>query len=190
MKTTEDVREKILTTAGRLFYKLGYNATGINQIIEDAGVARASLYYHFKSKNDLLHAYLESQHEEWFSALEVYVGKKKTAKEAILAIFDYRMGRQVALDFGGCPFIKASMESEVRDSVTHDIVNRNKDNLRLFLIGLVKRLDKRPSFMSAEMLTDTLFLLLEGASAAGSFQKRKDAHIHAKKIAMNLLTQK
>jgi AcrR family transcriptional regulator len=189
MKATEDVRERILTTAAGLFYKLGYNATGINQIIEEAGVARASLYYHFKSKNDLLHAYLESQHGEWFTALEAYVGKKKTAKERLLAIFDYRMGRQVALDFGGCPFVKASMESEVRDTATYDIVNRNKDNLRSFLLALVKELDKRPPFLSAEMLAETLFLLLEGASAAGSFQKRKDAHIQAKKIAMTLLAQ-
>jgi AcrR family transcriptional regulator len=189
MKTTEDVKERILKTAGGLFYKLGYNATGINQIIEDAGVARASLYYHFKSKSDLLHAYLESQHEGWFSALEAYVGKKKTAKERILAIFDYRMGRQVALDFGGCPFVKASMESGVRDRTTYDIVNRNKDNFRSFLLGLVKELDKKPSLMSADMLAETLFLLLEGASAAGSFQKQKDAHIHAKKIAITLMAQ-
>ena len=57
------------------------------------------------------------------------------------------------------------------------------------LAALVKELDKRPPFLSAEMLAETLFLLLEGASAAGSFQKRKDAHIQAKKIAMTLLAQ-
>ena len=49
-----DTRERILDTAARLFYAQGYNSTGINQVIKEANVAKASLYQHFPSKEDLL----------------------------------------------------------------------------------------------------------------------------------------
>ena len=53
-----DTRKKIVDTAARLFYEQGYNSTGINQIIAEAGIAKASLYAHFSSKEDLLKEYL------------------------------------------------------------------------------------------------------------------------------------
>ena len=52
------VKDRILDTASRLFYDQGYHVTGINQIIDEADIARASLYNHFPSKTDLLLAYL------------------------------------------------------------------------------------------------------------------------------------
>jgi len=52
------VKERILETASHLFYEKGYNLTGINEIIEKAGVAKASLYSHFRSKEDICLAYL------------------------------------------------------------------------------------------------------------------------------------
>ena len=54
-----DTRKRIIDTASRLFYQQGYTATGINQIIEEADISKASLYQHFKSKEDLLLEYLE-----------------------------------------------------------------------------------------------------------------------------------
>jgi AcrR family transcriptional regulator len=48
------VKDRILDTASRLFYDQGYHITGINQIIDEADIARASLYNHFPSKTDLL----------------------------------------------------------------------------------------------------------------------------------------
>ncbi|WP_375417605.1 helix-turn-helix domain-containing protein [uncultured Hymenobacter sp.] len=49
----------MLDTAARLFYQQGYPLTGINQLIAAAGVAKASLYQHFRTKDDILHAYLQ-----------------------------------------------------------------------------------------------------------------------------------
>ena len=53
------VKEKLIDVAGRLFHKQGYNLTGINQVIEEADIARGSMYNHFQSKTDLLIAYLD-----------------------------------------------------------------------------------------------------------------------------------
>ncbi|MFT6754704.1 MAG: AcrR family transcriptional regulator, partial [Urechidicola sp.] len=49
----QGVKERIIATASDLFYNQGYNQTGINQIISEAGVAKASLYQHFRSKEDI-----------------------------------------------------------------------------------------------------------------------------------------
>jgi len=53
------VKEHIIKTAADLFYTNGYNSTGINEIIKEAGIAKATLYNHFKSKGDVCIAYLK-----------------------------------------------------------------------------------------------------------------------------------
>jgi AcrR family transcriptional regulator len=62
-------KERIVATTFDLFAKQGYNSTGINQIIADAGVAKASFYLHFKSKEDLCVEFLNVRHEYWFNEL-------------------------------------------------------------------------------------------------------------------------
>ena len=81
-----DTRRKILETASRLFYLQGYNATGINQIIEESGVAKATLYEHYRSKEDLLLAYLEFMFEQTIGRFRDVASTKETAKEKITAI--------------------------------------------------------------------------------------------------------
>ncbi|HAD79392.1 MAG TPA: TetR family transcriptional regulator, partial [Flavobacteriaceae bacterium] len=78
MKSSVAVRDRILDTASELFYRQGYNSTGINQIIDEAEIARASLYHHVKSKNDLLYAYLEKTNDAWFAQLHQFIKKQKT----------------------------------------------------------------------------------------------------------------
>src|ERR1700744_5813371 len=90
----QKVVDKILDTANKLFYQQGYNATGINQIIEEAGVAKGSLYQHFQSKNDLLLGYVELNHQGWFNRIKAYVDKATDPKEKLLAVYDYHMERQ------------------------------------------------------------------------------------------------
>jgi AcrR family transcriptional regulator len=63
-------RERILNTAYTLFHKQGYNNTGINQIIMEANVSKASFYAHFKSKDDLCIEFLNKRFDYWVSELE------------------------------------------------------------------------------------------------------------------------
>src|SRR5262249_52243384 len=100
------VKERILETASRLFYDQGYHVTGINQIIEEADIARASLYNHFPSKTDLLLAYLDQTHQEWFMELDHYLTDFSTPREKLLALFDFRIERQRTLKYKGCHFNK------------------------------------------------------------------------------------
>src|ERR1700760_2389308 len=73
-KRGQPVVGKILDTAERLFYTQGFDSTGINQVIEEADIAKASLYKHFKSKTDLLVGYLSRLDERWFDRLVADIG--------------------------------------------------------------------------------------------------------------------
>ena len=105
MTRNTNPKDRILETAARLFYAQGYNATGINQILEEAKVAKASLYTHYGSKDELGIAYVKSAREDWFSALHIFLEKKNTANEKLLACFDF-LERNLRLnDYKGCRFI-------------------------------------------------------------------------------------
>jgi len=74
------VRQTIIETASDLFYHNGYNLTGINEVIQEAGIAKATLYNHFKSKDDLCSAYLTHKHTLFLTSFDTYVNKRTKGK--------------------------------------------------------------------------------------------------------------
>lgn len=111
-KTTEDARQRILDTAYRLFSARGIRAVGTNEIIERAGVAKATLYSHFPSKNDLVLAFLEQREERWTHAFVVAEARRRgtTPAEQLLAIFDVFDEWFERKDFEGCSFVNVLIE--------------------------------------------------------------------------------
>jgi AcrR family transcriptional regulator len=179
------VKDRILDTASRLFYDQGYHITGINQIIEEADIARASLYNHFPSKTDLLLAYLDRTHIEWFVALDNYLAPFATAKEKLIALFDFRIGRQKRLRYKGCHFNKITAETSTDEEVFKR-VKIHKERLRQYILTLVKDAGHR-GVLEDEVLAETLFLLMEGGIVLGAmFRSSEDAE-KAKQIAASLL---
>src|ERR1700749_2318091 len=89
-KTAErlSARDRLLEAADELFYEQGIHTVGIDTIIERAGVAKASLYSAFGSKDELIRAYLELRHDERTQRYEVGLAKYKTAREKLLGVFD------------------------------------------------------------------------------------------------------
>lgn len=79
-------RARIIETASILFHQQGYNSTGINQVISEAKVAKASFYQHFKSKDDLCIEFLNVRHNYWFTELSNFISKSKNTKEKILLV--------------------------------------------------------------------------------------------------------
>jgi len=180
------VKERILGTASRLFYEQGYHVTGINQIIEEADIARASLYNHYPSKTDLLLAYLDSTHASWFADLDAFLKPKESAREKLLAIFDFRIQRQVKLKYKGCHFNKIAAEAS-DDQEVLSRVKAHKQRLRNVIYGLVSQTTQRRSILDNEKLADTLFLLLEGGVAVGAMYRSPEAGEKAKQIAETIL---
>ena len=181
-------KTRILDVASRLFYDQGYNSTGINQIIDEAGIAKASLYTHFPSKRDLLAAYIQKAEESWFVKMNDYLAPFKDPKEKLLALFDFRVDRQLANNFAGCQFTKISAEVPKDDLRAFELVGHQKNLVKSFIAEQLEQINlSQPQTLSKEMLADTFFLMLEGATVAAAVYKDASAIQKAKVIAEKLL---
>lgn len=101
-------RRRLLNTATRLFYTEGIRAVGIDRIIAEAGIAKATFYKHFPSKDDLVVAYIEEQDQLGRAAVAAL--PKRPPREMIAAIMG-RISKAVAVgDWRGCPFLNAAAE--------------------------------------------------------------------------------
>lgn len=180
------VVDKILDTAERLFYAQGYCNTGINQVIEEADIAKASLYKHFETKADLLVAYIARTHERWQSRLDAAVAKAPDPKGKLLALFDYHIERQEIRQFGGCPFIKANDEAGVLEPRVLAGIQANKQRSKDFIGALVARSGHR-KLVSDKELTEMIFFMLEGSIVSASVFKRAAEIKSARKIIQKLI---
>src|SRR5215475_13454506 len=108
MADRSTARERLLAAANELFYKEGIHTVGIDRVIEKAGVAKASLYSTFGSKDELIRAYLEMRHEARVKRVAAVFDKYSDPRERIDGIFE-SMGETMAQSgFRGCAFVNAS----------------------------------------------------------------------------------
>jgi AcrR family transcriptional regulator len=104
-------RHRIVDTALELFYAEGIRAVGIDRIIAEAGVAKATFYHHFPTKDELVRAYLEEQARLQRAGLAELTGDgPREPAELVLAIFDVIGEIGCGPAFRGCPFINAAAE--------------------------------------------------------------------------------
>ena len=145
----ENVRDRIMRTAYRLFSSRGINQVGIDTILAESGAAKASLYKHFKSKEDLVLAFLDVREDLWTRRwLETTVrAASNDPIERLLAIFDALDIWFRRQDFEGCAFINVLLESEVNSPV-HRAAARHLASIRHFLCGLAQdaRLERPEEF--------------------------------------------
>src|SRR6266540_7175687 len=88
-QTAQPARERILDTAFRLFYAHGHRGVGVDTVIAESGVAKATLYKHFPRKDDLVVAYLDEVDQEWLGALrEAARAAGDDPREQLVAAFD------------------------------------------------------------------------------------------------------
>lgn len=180
------VVDKILDTAARLFYSQGYANTGINQVIEEADIAKASLYKHFESKTDIMVAYVERLHKHWYERLEAHISKVTDPKQKLLAIFDHYLERQRFREFGGCPFVKANDDAGMSDPRILAEIQLVKERSKKFIAKLVSQSGHKQILTDKE-LTETIFLLVEGGIVAASVFKKGTALQGAKKTIQKLI---
>ena len=97
-------REKLLAAADELFYAEGIHTVGIDRVIEKAGVAKATLYSAFGSKEELVRAYLLLRHERRQRRLTEVIDRYDDPRAKLLGIFDYLGDFHGQATFRGCPF--------------------------------------------------------------------------------------
>ncbi len=151
-----EARQRIVETASRLFYTQGYNATGINQIIAEAEVAKASLYQHFPSKEDLLVEYLNVTAINTNKALKAAIDKFETSKEKVLAAFDFLIQFSESVKCEGCNFLKISAETIKSNEKISDLIKAQKNRVRDLFRTVLENEGK------AE-LTNEIYVLFDGA---------------------------
>ncbi|MBB5702860.1 AcrR family transcriptional regulator [Ochrobactrum daejeonense] len=157
-------RERLLQAAAELFYDDGISATGIDAIIQRAGVAKQSLYNNFTSKAELVATYLEHRHAEWLGLYEKRLEKAETPLEGILAVFDaYRDHAEFAYEHGfrGCGLLNAAAELPAGDP-GREAVRKHKEQVEGLLVehlnGLIPDNPERVSQLAVQ-----LSFILEGA---------------------------
>lgn len=184
-----NIKDHIISVANELFYRNGYNSTGINEIIAKSNIAKATLYHHFKSKEAICIAYLESRHHRFMTDLNAFVASKPKGKGQLLAIFDllrdmYRQG-----DFHGCWAQKILAELHPKDKKIRAIIQKQKKELLLFLGEVVGENIANVSKAETEKLSGGLYLLYESATTESHLHEN-DWPVHlAKSIAPSLFSE-
>src|ERR1700722_16490044 len=104
-------RERLLAAASELFYAEGVNTVGIDRVIEHAGVAKASLYNTFGSKDELIRVYLESRHARMVDRITRVLDRYATPRERLLGVFEAQRELFAESTYRGCAFVAASAEA-------------------------------------------------------------------------------
>jgi AcrR family transcriptional regulator len=175
-------RERLLAAAEALFYEEGVNTVGIDRIIERAGVAKASLYSTFGSKDELIRAYLARRHHARKTRIEERLARCASPRERLLAVFDV-MGELIAEPgFRGCAFLRASAEARSNSSVRGVC-----DDSRKWLRTLLRDLAKESGAADPEQLAQQLVLLYDGVSVSAQMDRNVGAAAAARAVAEKML---
>lgn len=173
--------QRLLDVASRLFYTEGIHAVGIDRVIAEASVAKATLYAHFPSKAELVAAYLERESQSWVAEAGRRLAETSPGRgPAIQALFEMLHDQSRAPGYRGCPFINAAAEFPGPGPVTTRIVVHRDRLKRVFADAT------GPRGATPQML-DAIVALYGGAMSAAHLDQQPDVVLHAAAAAERLL---
>jgi AcrR family transcriptional regulator len=175
-------RDRLLDAADRLFYNEGVHSVGIDRVLQEAGVAKGSLYYNFGGKDELVRAYLDNRHTRWAARIAQYQAKVETPEQKIFAIFDALADLFAEPDFRGCTFINAAAEAQpgsAEELATKDF--------RTWLHELFTVLVAAAGCQNVPTLSLQLVLLYDGSNIAAQMDANPQAAQAARTAAEALL---
>lgn len=180
------VRDRIMATACRLFYEEGLQAVGIQRIIDEAGIAKASLYAHFASKDELVAAYLEEKGRSVRTELGAHLANPRLgAKAKVLKFFDMIVGAAASPTFRGCAFSNASAEVANPEHPIRVAARRQRQWLQETFLTLAREIAGPGP--TAERLAGSLMVLYDGAAATTLIDGDPGAARHARWAAEKML---
>src|SRR5258707_5790350 len=176
-------RERLLAAADELFYENGINTVGIDRVIERAGVAKASLYDCFGSKDELVRSYLQARNEARMARINERLSRYDTPEEKILSIFDLLGELAAQPGFRGCAFVRAGA-----DASSSNKVKSVCEESRAFILGKFTDLAREAGASDPQMLGKQLVLLYDGASIAAHLDANRNALSTARTLATQMLS--
>lgn len=171
-------RERILLTAYELFYREGIRATGIDRVIAEASVTKATFYRHFPSKNDLIRDFLEYRHQQWMvwfiDALQRHGNNIRALSPVLAEWFSDE-------NFRGCAFINSVGELGGIMPEVVEISRRHKQEMTAIIAGLLSPSIKQKQDAQA------VSLAVDGAIIRAQFDQTPDVAIHTLNRLIRLL---
>ncbi|TAK09569.1 MAG: TetR/AcrR family transcriptional regulator [Candidatus Manganitrophaceae bacterium] len=190
-KTESQARRRILDTARELFYRNGYRATGINEIIQKSGVAKATFYAHFPSKESLAYAYVESMNREELRLMEEGMEKFSGPYEKLIGLIEFLIPWSRERDYRGCAYLNIS--SEITDHA-NPVRRESKDHylaVRRLVGRLMQELKKAKGASwknrDTEQAADDYMLIFSGALAMAQVYHNPEPFRAAIEAAKRLL---
>jgi AcrR family transcriptional regulator len=152
-------RERLLSAASQLFYEEGVHTVGVDRLVERAGVAKATLYTLFGSKDGLVRAYLTERHDATRERMTRELAARfHTPRERLLGVFEVQGLSFTEPGFRGCAFIGANAESSAGTSV-EEVTGDYRNWVHSLFVGLAKE----AGATDPEGLARQLVLLYDGA---------------------------
>jgi len=179
-------RERILETARALFYSRGVGNVGIDLIIAESGVAKATLYKHFKSKDELIVAYMRQGDLRWLEWLQNAVSRLAPAPEGqLMAVWD-ALEEWFSLSlFRGCLLTNTVIELAQPEHPAGAALLEHKERVRTYFETLAAQVGVKNPRLTAEIW----MLLLEGAIATAARERTPNSAGLARKLARDFLGQ-
>jgi AcrR family transcriptional regulator len=160
-------RERLLAAADHLFYEHGVSSVGVDRVLRESDVARASLYTTFGSKEELVRAYLRRRSERWQATVaEVLPRRWSNPRDRIVGIFVLLAEWFAAPGYRGCPFINASAETP-----TSDAVQETRDRHREWVRELFAELGRQAGARDPGALAAQLVLIYDGAMVGAQLDR-------------------
>ncbi len=183
--TASEARERILECAYELFSRRGIRGVGIDEVVQSAGVAKATLYRHFPSKDDLTLAFLERREQRWTRDwVEAEAGRRgSTPEEQLLAIFDAFDEWFRREDFEACSFINVLLEMGSEHAAGRASVD-HLANIRSF----VRRLAQDARLRDLDSFAHSWHILMKGSIVAAA-EGDAEAAQRAKSMGRLLIDQ-
>lgn len=175
----EAVSDHILAAAGTLFYHEGIRADGIDRIIEEAKVAKATLYRHFPSKDHLVAANLEARDERVIQSLHEVLSAAASPREQIGSIFEELYEKAASPDFRGCAFALAVGEHGDPEKVS-SVARLHKTMVRDVFVAVLAN-----AASTSDLAAAHLSLLYEGALATVAAGRDPKAVLVARDCALS-----
>ena len=177
-------RDILVRGAMNVFYREGFDATGMDKLARETGVSKMTMYKHFRSKEDLILAALRLRDDEFLSSFTRQVEEgAKTPKGRLLGVFDALADWIEGRDFHSCMFIKATSEYQNRDHPIHVASAEHKRKVLAFIQSLAKEAGAK----NPKLLARQLFMLTDGETVTAFILGKSGVAADAKAAAKVLI---
>lgn len=179
-------REELVEKATAIFYRNGFQATGMDRLAAESGISKTSIYKHFETKDELIVATLKSRDaflRGWLFGRMAELAS--TPREQLIAMFDALHEWFNAPDFHGCMFAKAS--SEFQDP--EDPINREASDHVARVSAQLAQLARSAGLNHPAKLASQLALLKEGAVVLAMMGRGGTPALDAKAVAISLVDE-